>query len=817
MPKITRDAHFAVKLLFKQTAFTAAALVTLALCIGANTAVFSVLNSVLLKPLPFAGAERMVRIYNSYPGAGVERGGASAPDYFDRREHVPALEGVAMITLQGVTIGESGRPERTTAQVVTPSFFDLLGVPAALGRTFLPAEGEPGGERHVVLSWGLWQERLGGDPAALGGSIRIDDVSHTVVGVMPRGFVFENRETRLWLPLAFTEAQRGDLARHANSWEMVGKLQPGATLGEAQQQIDALNARIGEQLPQFSELLAQVGFRSVVADYRSELTREVRGTLWLLQAGVLLVLLIGCINIANLLLVRATTRQRELATRAALGASRGRLATQMLTESLVLALLGGAVGLLAGWGAVQAFNAFATTDLPHSAEIAVDGTTMLVTLGVSALAGLLFGLMPLARLRVADLGAAFRDDGRSGTAGRETQRWRGGLVVAQVSLAFAVLVGAGLMLASFARTLAIDPGFEPANVLTASVSLPVTRYPDAEARRSFTDRLLERVRALPGVETAAVTNLLPFGGEINASAAAAEGYEPRPDDPLVAPVRSLVSDGYFETLGIEVLAGRTFNVQDVEGALPVAIVDPYLAQRFWPGQDAVGKRLTPGVPSVGGEAQYHTVVGVVEEVRMLSLTGDQPLGHYYVPAAQVPPTQLFLALRTALPPEVVSRALRTTVLELDADLPLYNVQPLEARLAASLATERLRMMLLVAFGVLALFLAAVGLYGVLAYAVAQRKTEIGIRMALGSSAAAVFALVLRQGALLVALGLGLGLAGSLALSRLVQSMLYGVQPAEPVVLATVLGVLATTALAACALPARRATRVDPMVAMREGN
>jgi putative ABC transport system permease protein len=816
MPWISQDVRFALKLLARQRGFTAAALLTLALCIGANTAIFSVLNSVILRPLPFEGADRLVRIFNSYPRAGIERGGASVPDYYDRLEHVPALDAVAMIQQRGVTIGDEGRPERAMAAAVTPSFFTMLGIQAAVGRTFLDAEGEPGNERHAVLGHGLWQEQYGGRTDVVGSTIRINGVAHTILGVMPAGFIFEHQDVRLWVPLAFSGEQRSDNARHSNNWEMIARLRPGVSLTQAQQQIDALNSATDERLPQFGELLAQAGFRSVVVDYRADLVRDVRGTLWLLQAGVLVVLLIGCVNIANLVLVRASARHRELATRAALGAGHRRLAGQLMIENLLLGLLGGAVGVLLGWGAVRAFATYLSRDLPRSTEIGLDGATMAAALGASVLAGLVFGAVPVLRLLGADLSAVFREEGRSGTAGRSTRALRGGLVVAQVALAFALLVGAGLMLVSFARTLDVDPGFGNTSVLISSVSLPVTRYPDGATRRTFGTQLIERVRALPGVEHAALSSLVPFGREMNASAVTPEGYEARADDPIVAPIVSSAGDGYFEAMDIDIVAGRSFTTADAMGALPVAIVDRYLADRFWPGQDPLGKRLAQGVQGFGDELEYRTVVGVVDNVRVLSLTGDQPLGHYYVPLSQQPDARLFIVIKSALPPAAVTTALRGAVAELDPNMPVFDIRTMAERLAESVTTERLRMILLVAFGVLALFLAAVGIYGVLAYSVAQRTAEIGIRMALGSTAAAIFATVLRQGALLVGLGLAIGVAGSFALGRVVQSMLYGVGPTDPWVFLVVLAVLAGTAFAACVLPAERATRVDPVVALREG-
>lgn len=811
----TSDLRYALKLLLSQKAFTAAALLTLALCIGANTAVFSVLNSVVLKPLPFEGADRLVTIYNSYPGAGVVRGGASAPDYFDRRG-LPALEHVAMMQTRGLTIGESGRPERVEAMAVTPSFFRMLGVPALAGRTFVEEEGEPENEQRALLSWGLWQERFGGAPDAIGGTIRINDVAHTIVGVMPRDFVFQDPSVRLWVPLAFPPAVRVDDARHSNNWTMVARLRPGATVEQAQQQIDALNRENADRTPQLRDLLAQVGFTTVVTDYRSELTRDVRGTLWLLQAGVVLVLLIGCVNIANLVLVRSTARHRELATRAALGAQPSRLARQLITESLVLALVGGALGVLVGWGAVRAFAAFAADRLPRGSEVSLDGTTLLVTLAALVGAGLLFSAVPIVRILRAELSSIIREEGRGGTASRGTTAWRGALVAAQVALAFTVLVGAGLAMTSFARTMAIETGFETEGRLTASVSLPLSRYPDETARRQFAERLLERARALPGVRAAAVTSVLPFGGEMNASAVFPEGYEPRPDEGLVAPVNSRVSEGYFEAMGIELQAGRTFNAGDRDGSAPVAIVDRELADRYWPGADPVGRRISQGVPDASEDLEFRTVVGVVEGVRVQQLTGDQPVGHFYVPAAQWPASRWFIVLESQGREADLISPLRAAVAEMDPDLPIFDVRTMEERLARSVMTDRLRMLLLAAFGTLALFLAGIGLYGVLAYSVTQRSIEIGIRMALGSSAAAIFRMVVGQGARLIAIGLGIGIAASFALGGLVRGMLYGVEPRDPLVFVGVLTVLAGTALLACLIPARRAMRVDPAVAMREG-
>lgn len=816
MENLIKDARFALKLLWKERSFTAAALLTLALCIGANTAMFSVVNSVLLKPLPFAHPDELVRIQNSYPKAGVERGSNGVPDYYDRRE-LQVFENVAMFDSEGMTIGESGRPQRVVGLAATPSLFELLGVEAALGRTFTAEEGEPGNDRRALLSYGLWQEEFAGAPDVVGRTIRINDVAHTITGVMPRGFVFEDPEVQLWIPLAFTAEQRSDDARHSNSWEMLARLNAGMSVERAQAEIDALNARLDEQFPQLQEILRNVGFRTVVADYQSDMTREVAGTLWLLQAGVLLVLLIGCVNIANLVMVRSTARHRELATRSALGAAHGRLVRQLITEGVVLSVLGGLLGLIAGWACVRGIATFAAAELPRGAEIGMDLRTVLVAGSISLAAGLIFGAIPVARLMRGELSSVFREEGRTGTASRTTRALRGGLVIAQVSLAFALLIGAGLLVASFVRMVRVDPGFQADHLLTASLSMPVTRYPDDDARRQFTSLLIDRVRAMPGVRNAVATNVLPFGDNMNASVVTPEGYMPVPGEALSAPINSRVTDGYFEAMGIQVHGGREFTHGDAANAPLVAMVDRTLAERFWQGRDPIGQRIAQGTPGVGkdDELTYRTVVGVVDEVRVMGITGEQPPGHYYTPLAQQPASGLFVAVRTQSEPLALANALRALTAELDPDMPLHQVLSMEQRVSSSLTSERARMVLLAGFAALALLLSAIGIYGVLAYTVAQRSAEIGIRMAVGSSAADVFRMVLGEGARLVGAGLVLGLAGSVALSRLVSSMLYGVAPTDPLVYVVVLVLLSVTALVASAVPARRAMRVDPIVAMRE--
>jgi predicted permease len=820
MDTLIRDIRYGLKRLGKDRGFLFSALLTLGLCVGANSAIFSVVRSVLLKPLPFPESERVVLIYNSYPNANAPRSSAGVPDYYDRLEGTTAFEEIALVQNRGLTVGEPGATERLTGARVTPSFFRLVRTSATAGRTFTEEEGQPGSERHVVLSWGFWQERFAGRPDAVGQDVRIDGLAYSIVGVMPREFLYENPEVRMWIPLAFSAEQRSDENRHSNNFQMIARIRAGVSLEQAQAQIDAVNSANMERFPQWRELLTNAGFHTVVTSLRTEMTRAVRSTLLLLQVGVLLVLVIGCVNIANLILVRASSRTREMATRLALGAGRGRLARQLLTESVVLGLLGGLLGLVVGRAGLLLFSALGAADLPRGSEIRMDASVTAFTFALAALAGLLFGGLPVLRLRNADLSTVFREEGRTGTAGRSTMSLRGTLVSAQVAAAFALLIAAGLILVSFARTLAVDPGFETDGLLTANVSLPVTRYHDHELRTTFQTRALDRIRALPGVTLASATTQIPFSGDVSSSVVTPQGYVPQPGESPISPIESFVANDFFETMGIELVSGRTFTPQDGPDSEPVIIIDEWLARRYWPNEDPVGRGLYEGIPEVGLDniTQLRRIVGVVREIRVANLVGEQPAGHYYIPLTQNSSTYLVLTIRTSAadPAAALSAQLRSAIAEIDPDLPVYGITTMRERAAASLRTERARAALLLAFGGIALTLAAIGIYGVLAYAVSLRTSEIGIRMALGSPGGAVFGLVLRQGLAWVGAGLLAGLLASLALGRMLRGLVHGVGTTDPLVFGAVLLVLAAVAVAACIVPARRAARVSPIVAMREG-
>jgi predicted permease len=813
---LARDLRHAVRTLARGRGFTLTVLVTLTLCMGAAVAAFSVFRSVVLEPLPFPGSERLVILNNSYPGAGVERASNGVPDYYDRKKEVPAFASVALYRTQGPTLLHGGTPERVRTLLATPSIFQVLDVSVIRGRAFTSEDGEVGKDKKVILTYGMWQRLFGGRDDALGKDLRLDGEPYTVIGVLPQGFEVPDTRAELVTPAAFTAEQRSDDQRHSNSWQMIARLTPGASLGQARAQIDALNARNLERFPQFKKLLIDAGFHTIVEPWRDDLIRDIRPKLALLLGGALFVLLIGCVNIANLILVRTSTRQKELATRCALGAGRGRLARQLITENVLLTITGSALGLLAGYWSLQLLATLGTEHIPRGAEIGLDGGVLLVTLAVALVLGAVFGLIPVVQVFRNDLSSIFREEGRTGSASRRTVWARSVLVAAQVAFAFILLVGAGFLLASFRKLVTVDPGFQPDGVLTATVSLPDTRYKEDEDRRAFADRFLAGVRTLPGVENAGLTDAIPFGSNSSSSAITVEGYEPQAGESIRAPYRRYVSSGYFQTLGIKLLEGRDFDDRDTADSQKVVIVDRWMAERYWPGRDPIGGRIFQGVPELEkdpSKIQWLTVVGVVDEILSSDLSGESNHGAYYYPVSQEPRSYLTVALETAGDPKALASGVRRVLGGIDPELPLDDVMTMDERIDRSLVGTKLPMLLATVFAVVALFLAAVGIYGVLAYAVAQRTRELGIRVALGSSTGEVFRLVLGQGVRVLALGLGIGLVGAVFMTRAMKGMLYGVEPLDPAVFLAVAGMLTLVVLAATAIPARRATQVDPVVAL----
>ena len=819
MDSLIQDLRYALKLIWKEKAFTLTVLVTLAVCIGANSAMFSVVHRVLLAPLPYADSGRLVTILNSYPNAGVPRASNGATDYFIRRERIEAFEAVAQYTSSQHTTGDEGATERVRTMRVTPSFFPLLGVSPILGRHFHEEEMDPGNEMVAILSHDYWEERFASDPTAVGAAMRVDGRSYQIVGVLPAGFrAPETQQPRFYVPIAYALDQRGLDNWHSNSFSMIARLRPGVTVERAVAENDRLNAALISEwpIPGAAQLLADAGYHTQVHPLHADMVRDIRPTLYLLWGGVGFVLLIGCVNIANIILARSQVRMRETATRLALGGPRWRIARQVLVHAVLLAAIGGLLGLGVGAAGIKLLGALGASEMPRGAELGMDITVLAYTLGVAVVAGILFGAIPAVHVLRRDLRTVLNSESRGGSADRRTLWVRTSLVTSQVTLAFLLLIGAGLLLVSFRSAMAVEPGFRTENLLTASVSLPSARYPEGGDREQFVDAFLAELGALPGVQNVGVTTQVPFGETGSSSIILPEGYTPPPGESILSPYQTWVAGDYFDAMGIPLVEGRVFETADGREGSRVVILDRWLAQRYYGDESPLGKRMVWGtIPAEADEDDHYTIVGVVGTVLQNDLTASpaEHAGAYYFPYRQNRQGFITLAISTSGPPESLVPAVRDRLTNLDSELPLFAVESMRARLDESLMSRRASMVLLLTFAGVALFLAMLGIYGVLAYTVAQRTREIGIRMALGSTARQVFMLVVTQGARVVAVGLLVGGVAAMVLGRLIRSLLYGVEPLNPMVMLTVAITLAVVALAASALPAWRAMRIEPVRAL----
>ena len=810
-----QDLRYGLRMLRKSPGFTVVAALTLALGIGANTAIFSVVNAVLLRPLPFPEPERLVTVWERYPAQSIDRNDPAAANYADWKAQSQSFDSLAMFSwVKGVNLSGRDEPMRILSASVTANLFRTLRVEPLIGRVFTAEEEIPGRDQVVLLGYNLWKSRFGGDPAVIGKTVSLDARSSVVVGVMPQGFVFPggtgiNPAVDLWRPLALSTQAWQDRSWH--DYQVIGRLKPGVSLDQARVEMDSLQARIQKANPSTS-----AGTHCKLISLREQSVGGVRRALLVLFGAVAVVLLIGCANVANLLLARAASRQKEFAIRMALGAGRWPIIRQLLTESTLLALLGAGLGaLLAVWG-VQALVAGAGGQIAASApgwnEIGVDGTVLVFTLMVAVSTGIVFGLAPAfqaSRAGATESLKALKEGGRGSTAGIRHNRLRSALVVAEIALAFVLLVGAALLAQSFIRLQRVPPGFNPSRVLTFELGLPAVRFEEQLPRASLVERLCERLQALPGVEAAGATHKLPLSGEGTNLGFEIEGRPPlEPGKFQTAEVTS-VTPGYLKAMQIKLREGRPFDARDTRGGPQVCLINQTLANRHFPNENPIGKRLVRMLNTNGWE-----IVGVYQDVKHHALDSGVGAG-ILIPYAQRPlGYTVSIVLRASGDPLSLASPVSAVVRETDKDLPIAKMRAMESVVGGSIAQPRFRSMLLGLFGALAVTLAAVGVYGVISFSVTQKTHEFGIRMALGAQASDVLRLVAREGMLLVALGIGLGIAGALGLTRVIASLLFGVEPTDPVTFVSVAAALGGIGLLACVIPARRATKVDPMEALR---
>lgn len=812
MGLFTQDVRFGTRMLLKNPGFAAIAVFTLALGIGANTAVFSVVNAVLLRPLPFQSPDRLLALGQTEADDRERLSQFSFRNFADLREQSTTLDRVAAYYSNSVTLTGSGEAVRLRGAVATADLFPMLGVPAALGRTFRPEEDNAGGGPEgypAILSWRAWQQYFGGDRAVIGRSISLDNQPYTVVGVMPAAFSFpvQAQPAEVWISPARDAERTGEgaimVARGYRGWRVIGRLREGATI----EQVQAESNVVASNLAQLGGANEDLGIK--VMPLLDSLVANLRLTLLLLLGTVGVVLLIACANVANLLLERAVSRKREMTVRLALGASRWRIARQLITENLILAVAGGTLGALLAIGGTSLIVSLSPSGITRIAETSLDarvlGFTALVSLGT----GVLFGLLPALGVARFGIAGALREGGRGAAGGIRSGRTRGALVVAEVALSMVLLVGAGLLVRTLIQLNNVPLGFEPSRVLTMNVSTSNTGSPEQTVQ--FFRQLAEQVTALPGVEGASVTWQLPLSGSGATTSMLIEG---RPEDEPNPPsgVLHSASPGFFQTMGIPLRSGRDFTDRDDLSAPPVIIVNETLVRRYFPNGDALGKHMMPGFSTSGGY-RMREIVGIVGDVKHRGLAGGaEP--EFYFPVAQMPLNSLTLVVRAAGDPHALVAPVRRVVQSLDANAPVFGVATAEEYLARSLGSTRFNMTLLAAFAAVALVMTAVGLYGVISFSVSQSTREIGIRVALGAQARDALRLVMQQGMVLALVGVGLGLAGAYALTRVMAGLLYGVTATDPATFVGMAVLIVAVAGLACYVPARRATRVEPVIALR---
>ena len=814
MRTLLQDLRYGARMLLKNPGFTLIAVITLALGIGANTAIFSIVNGLLLNPLPYRNADRLAIIWTHSPGANVAQDWPSPGQFSALKSENSVFEQLALAQGSNVILSGNAEPERLGAVRASSAVFSLLGAQAMLGRVFLPEEDTPDKTLTVILSHGLWRRRFGGDPKVLGQTLTINGRGYTVVGVMPPDFVLGHEvmptvgsvaQAELLLPLPLSVERMNN---HGDeNYNVLARLKPGATIAQAQAELNLAVRRMEQQFP--GNYPASRRFSFSIRPLLEQAVGDVRLALYVLLGAVGCVLLIACANVANLLLARAATREREMAVRAAIGAGRWRVVRQLLTESVLLSVVGGALGLLlAVWG-LALLRWLNPGDIPRLAAIRIDNRVLAFTTAVAALTGILFGLAPALRSSRVNLSETLKEGGRSLVGGHH--RLRNLLVVTEIALSLVLLIGAGLLIRSFLHVQQVKPGFAPQNVLSMRMALVGPAYSDEARRVSFYQQLWERIRRLPGVEAAGGVSSLPLTGGIGWGSVTIEGYNASSGQSMIQADMRSASVGYFETMKVPLMRGRFFADQDTKESQRVVIVDENMANTYWPNADPIGKRLKFG--GADSDSPWMTVVGVVANVKHYALDTDSRVA-LYTPHLQNGAGSLSIAARTTGDPLGMAAAVTREARALDPNLPLYDVKTMEQWLSESLARRRFAMLMLGLFAVVAMLLAGVGIYGVMSYTVEQRIREIGIRVALGAQTRDVLRLVVRQGMSLTGIGVALGLTAAIAATRVMASLLFGVRATDPLTFVLIPLLLAIVALAACWIPAWRATKVDPMVALR---
>ena len=803
-----QDVSYALRILIKKPGFTVVAVITLALGIGANSAIFSVVNAVLLNPMPYRAQDQLVQFWETNPAKRWTEAPVAPANLFDWQKQSESFEDIAAYMgsdkrgpgITGVQLTGGSEPERVPALYVTGNLFSVLGVDAMLGRT--TNESETWDKRVVVLSYGLWQRRFGGDPGIVGQTISLSGRNREVVGVMRPDFYFPSKDVEMWISTGWDYKQMSEL-RRPHFLRAIGRLKQGVTVAQAASEMNAIAGRLEQQYPVTN---TQMGVG--VGPFKEWIVSDTRLPLVVFLVAVAFVLLIACANVANLLLARAATRTREVAIRTALGAARSRIIKQLLTESFVLAIIGGGLGLLLAIWSRDLLIMFSPGDIPRLDESKLDVRVLLFTLGITILTTVIFGLVPALQSSKPDLVTTLKESGQKGAS--QSGRFRSALVVAEVALALVLVIGAGLMIRSFLTLQKVDPGFKASNLLLLSIDLPGAKYPENSQAIAFFDQAEQRIRAVPGVTEVGSTNVAALKGAGYTNDMTLEDST-GPDDYVREIRHRTVTSSYFQAMGTQLLAGRFFDERDTEKAEPTIIVNEAFARRCFPNQDVVGKRVKFARP--GEQGPWETIVGVVRSEKQDSLSAE-PQPEAYKSQLQETSSQMTIVVRTAGAPGALTGPVREVIRNLDGDLPPYNIKTIDLMLSESLARERFTTMLLVVFAGLALALASVGIYGVMSYAVTQRTQEIGIRMALGAQRGDIFKQVIGQAMRLSGTGIVLGLATAFALTRLMASLLYGVSTTDPLTFALLAALLTGVSLLASYLPARRATRVEAMDALR---